>query len=76
MSSQAAWSNELLLQTRRAFDGVADDYDGPTGNNELIQRMRERLWRAVEAVVPPGGRLLDLGCGTGLDLGAASVAPR
>jgi SAM-dependent methyltransferase len=29
--------------------------------------MRRRLWREVERHVPAGGRLLDLGCGTGLD---------
>jgi ubiquinone/menaquinone biosynthesis C-methylase UbiE len=53
--------------TRRAFDWVAADYDGPSGNNALVQRMRRQLWSAVEEVFPPGARLLDLGCGTGLD---------
>jgi SAM-dependent methyltransferase len=56
-----------LLETQRAFDSVAADYDGPRGNNELIQRMRLALWEAVPGELPPGGRLLDLGCGTGLD---------
>jgi SAM-dependent methyltransferase len=29
--------------------------------------MRRQLWRAVTTELPPGSRLLDLGCGTGLD---------
>jgi len=56
-----------LLQTQLAFDSVAADYDGPRGNNELIQRMRLTLWDTVRDAVAPGSRLLDLGCGTGLD---------
>jgi len=56
-----------LLDTQRAFDSVAADYDGPRGNNELIQRMRTTLWDAVHSEVQPGARLLDLGCGTGID---------
>ena len=60
-------SHEHLLDTKRAFDSVAADYDGPIGNNALIQAMRLRLWREVARRVAPGGRLLDLGCGTGLD---------
>lgn len=56
-----------LRDTQRAFDSVAADYDGPLGNNALIQRMRVRLWREVEQRVPPPARLLDIGCGTGLD---------
>jgi SAM-dependent methyltransferase len=56
-----------LLDTRRAFDSVAVDYDGPRGNNVLIQRMRRALWNAVCDELPPGSRLLDLGCGTGID---------
>ncbi len=63
-----------LLETRRAFDAVAPDYDGPTGNNELIQRLRLPLYREVTARFPPGSRLLDLGGGTGLD--AAYLAKR
>src|SRR5579884_1733673 len=56
-----------LIDTRHAFDSVAMVYDGPAGNNALIQRMRHALWREIESLVPPGARLLDLGCGTGLD---------
>jgi SAM-dependent methyltransferase len=56
-----------LLDTQRAFDSVAADYDGPRGNNELIQRMRRTLWEVVCREVPAGSRLLDLGCGTGID---------
>lgn len=58
---------EVLTGTARAFDSVAATYDEAAGNNPLIQRMREALWRAVEVAVPPRGRILDLGCGTGLD---------
>jgi 2-polyprenyl-3-methyl-5-hydroxy-6-metoxy-1,4-benzoquinol methylase len=56
-----------LLDTQRAFDSVAADYDGPKGNNALIQRMRGTMWRALGGAFPPGARLLDLGCGTGID---------
>lgn len=56
-----------LHDTQRAFDSVAADYDGPRGNNELIQRMRRTLWEVVCREVPAGSRLLDLGCGTGID---------
>jgi SAM-dependent methyltransferase len=56
-----------LLDTQHAFDSVAADYDGPRGNNELIQRMRLTLWDIVHSEVPVGACLLDLGCGTGID---------
>lgn len=68
-------SDEVRLQnTRRAFDRVAATYDGPLGNNDLIQHMRVQMWQALTATFPPGARLLDLGCGTGID--AAYLAER
>ncbi len=63
-----------LLDTQQAFDSVAADYDGPAGNNRLIQLMREQLWHTVLGLCPPGSSLLDLGCGTGID--AAFFASR
>jgi SAM-dependent methyltransferase len=62
-----ATTSARLLATRRAFDAAAADYDGPSGNNLLIQRMRAEFWRVVTQTFPPGTRLLDVGCGTGLD---------
>ncbi len=56
-----------LLDTRRAFDRVAATYDGPRGNNEVIQRMRRTMWTTILRTFPRGARLADLGCGTGLD---------
>ena len=64
--------SELLRDTQQAFDSVAVDYDGPLGNNALIQRIRVRTMDAVQKNIPPASHLLDLGCGTGLD--AASLA--
>jgi ubiquinone/menaquinone biosynthesis C-methylase UbiE len=60
-------TDSRLIDTQRAFDSVAADYDGAAGNNALIQRMREQLWGAVERNASSGSRLLDIGCGTGID---------
>jgi ubiquinone/menaquinone biosynthesis C-methylase UbiE len=57
----------LLEDTRDAFDSVAADYDGPRGNNALIQDMRREMWRWLDVTFPAGSHLIDLGCGTGLD---------
>jgi SAM-dependent methyltransferase len=56
-----------LEETRDAFDSVAADYDGPRGNNVLIQDMRTEMWRWMDASFAAGSRLIDFGCGTGLD---------
>jgi ubiquinone/menaquinone biosynthesis C-methylase UbiE len=56
-----------LRDTRNAFDSVARDYDGPRGNNLLIQDMREEMWRWLDKTFAPNSRMIDLGCGTGLD---------
>jgi ubiquinone/menaquinone biosynthesis C-methylase UbiE len=56
-----------LRETQDAFDSVAADYDGNRGNNALIQDMRREMWRWLDATFAPGSRLVDLGCGTGLD---------
>jgi len=56
-----------LRDTQDAFDSVAADYDGPRGNNSLIQDMRDEMWRWLDRTFARGSRLIDLGCGTGLD---------
>lgn len=56
-----------LRATQDAFDSVAADYDGPRGNNELIQDMRREMWRWLDSTFAPASRLIDIGCGTGLD---------
>jgi 2-polyprenyl-3-methyl-5-hydroxy-6-metoxy-1,4-benzoquinol methylase len=60
-------SRDELRETQAAFDSVAADYDGPRGNNVLIQRMRATMWRVLERRFARHARLIDLGCGTGLD---------
>jgi SAM-dependent methyltransferase len=59
--------SERLRETQDAFDSVAADYDGQRGNNELIQDMRSEMWRWLDATYSSHSRLIDIGCGTGLD---------
>jgi SAM-dependent methyltransferase len=57
-----------LRDTANAFDSVAPTYDGPQGNNDLIQRMRDITWSRIGALLPAGAAtMIDLGCGTGID---------
>lgn len=58
---------DRLRETQLAFDSVAADYDGPRGNNGLIQQMRAEMWRRLDDTFPRASQLIDLGCGTGLD---------
>jgi SAM-dependent methyltransferase len=45
-----------LRATQDAFDSVAADYDGPRGNNQLIQDMRSEMWRWLDNTFTPGSR--------------------
>ena len=56
-----------MRDTQDAFDSVAADYDGPRGNNALIQEMREEMRSWLDASFTAPSRLIDIGCGTGLD---------
>jgi SAM-dependent methyltransferase len=59
--------NDALLDTQQAFDGVAADYDRSNAENSTLCAMRRRVWQAVDAFVPRGSHILDLGCGPGCD---------
>jgi SAM-dependent methyltransferase len=56
-----------LDDTRDAFDGVAGDYDRTNAANQTLCEMRRRVRQTIVTHVPPGSRVLDLGCGPGAD---------
>jgi SAM-dependent methyltransferase len=60
-------TSPMLADTQLAFDSVAAIYDGPRGNNALIARMRDLSWQQIARYIPAPARLLDIGCGTGID---------
>jgi SAM-dependent methyltransferase len=56
-----------LADTQRAFDGVAATYDRSNEENAILRAMRTRARAALQDIVAPGARILDLGCGPGTD---------
>jgi ubiquinone/menaquinone biosynthesis C-methylase UbiE len=50
-----------------AFDAVAPRYDVTWTHSVVGRIQRESVWRAIDGVFMPGGQILDLGCGTGID---------
>ena len=60
--------DQQLNETAEAFDSVAPTYDGPQGNNDMIQRMRDIVWERIDTLLSEvPSNLIDLGCGTGID---------
>jgi SAM-dependent methyltransferase len=53
-------------QTVRAFDRLASEYDTIAGG-EIFRLLRERTHAAFAARFSAGARVLEIGCGTGLD---------
>ena len=67
-------TRDALLDTQRAFDGVAAGYDQSNETNPVIRWMRARTIAAITRAVAPGGHLLDLGCGPGRDAATLAAA--
>jgi SAM-dependent methyltransferase len=47
-----------------AYDAIAPGYDAAVAPSSWV---RERLWERLDALFPPGSRVLDVTAGTGLD---------
>jgi len=52
--------------TVRAFDRLAPRYDA-LSSGELFRAMRARVHQALARALPPGARVLEIGCGSGVD---------
>jgi len=50
-----------------AFDALASGYDDTWTDSVIGRLQRESVWRAIDDIFTPGGHILDLGCGTGID---------
>ncbi len=49
------------------FDDLAPTYDRDIAGNEVTIRMRNIFWRALLDVFHRGQRVVEIGCGTGID---------
>jgi len=60
---------ESLLATpvSLAFDELAPRYDREWTDSTIGRLQRKAVWRLLDSVFMPGDRILDLGCGTGVD---------
>jgi SAM-dependent methyltransferase len=49
------------------FDAIAADYDEAFTYSKIGQAQRSSVWRELKSTFAPGKRVLDVGCGTGVD---------
>jgi ubiquinone/menaquinone biosynthesis C-methylase UbiE len=51
----------------QAFDGLSPQYDAAWTESAVGQMQRGQVWRELRPIFSPGERILELGCGTGID---------
>jgi SAM-dependent methyltransferase len=49
------------------FDAVAERYDETFTTSKIGRAQRASVWRELEKAFHPGDRILEIGCGTGVD---------
>ncbi len=66
-----------MIAAASAFDALAAGYDDRFTRTTLGDRMRRAVWRRIDPFIRPGIRVLDVGCGTGVDaVHAAALGAR
>src|SRR5881628_83833 len=56
-----------LTETRSSFDAIAADYDRLWSETDSGLWQRKAVWDAIQPLFARGDRVLDIGCGTGVD---------
>src|ERR1051326_4126875 len=49
------------------FDAVAESYDDTFTKSKIGRAQRSAVWRELEKIFFHGDRVLEIGCGTGID---------
>lgn len=49
------------------FDAIADSYDETFTSSKIGQAQRAAVWKELEKAFRPADRVLEIGCGTGVD---------
>jgi len=66
-SLTAAISPAAEVHYSSAFDVIAEQYDETFSSSIIGQLQRRPVWDELRKTFRPGDRVLDLGCGTGVD---------
>ncbi len=65
--SQPRPRTQYSLPVASAFDALAADYDATWSSSFIGTLQRGQVWRVLDGVFRPGDRVLEVGCGTGVD---------
>jgi ubiquinone/menaquinone biosynthesis C-methylase UbiE len=57
----------VVTSVSRSFDQIASQYDLLWSHTTVGEAQRRAVWDLVDPLFPSGSRVLDLGCGTGID---------
>ena len=67
MTAIPAMSSGQTTAVAGAFDSLAPDYDAAWTETTVGRLQRRHVWRQLQSMFRAGERILELGCGTGVD---------
>jgi len=60
--------DEYYRRVQTAYDRIAPVYDDSVGKSAVSRRAKQLALQTVKSLTPSGGRLLDIGCYTGIEV--------